>query len=264
MADNRIAYGLAKKYGIDTKEMSPKEVWEALKGKGITQANAQEKYSAQNEKREKAEKIYNSDGIGGEHIPTEAEKKRLKELGIDEDGKEEKINNDEIKQTDKKTFHKTITKAKESNSPETRWRVDIHKEEDYGNDKLFVSKGGSCVAVEPSGNIISVCKNQTDRNIKGKDLIKHAIKNGGDRLDAFDGLYYFYIKQGFEPVSWTLFDESQAPEGWDKNRDKPEDIIFFKYTGKITKETYEEFKNRVKPSKDYPTANEIRDEDIKK
>ena len=36
MADNRIAYGLAKKYGIDTRGMSPKEVWEALKGKGIT------------------------------------------------------------------------------------------------------------------------------------------------------------------------------------------------------------------------------------
>lgn len=82
MADNRIAYGLAKKYGIDTRGMSPKEVWEALKGKGITQANAQEKYSAQSENREKAEKIYNSDGIGGEHIPTEAEKKRLEELGI--------------------------------------------------------------------------------------------------------------------------------------------------------------------------------------
>ena len=83
MADNRIAYGLAKKYGIDTRGMSPKEVWEALKGKGITQANAQEKYSAQSKKREKAEKIYNSDGIGGEHIPTPAEKKRLDELGID-------------------------------------------------------------------------------------------------------------------------------------------------------------------------------------
>lgn len=35
MADNRVAYGLAKKYGTDTTGMSPKEVWEALNEKGI-------------------------------------------------------------------------------------------------------------------------------------------------------------------------------------------------------------------------------------
>lgn len=39
MADNRIAYGLAKKYGIDTTGMSPKEVWEALRKKGVTEKN---------------------------------------------------------------------------------------------------------------------------------------------------------------------------------------------------------------------------------
>lgn len=71
MADNRIAYGLAKKYGIDTKGMSPKDVWDALKEHGVTQRNAQEKYS--------------SDGNGGTHEPTEAESKRLKELGIEDD-----------------------------------------------------------------------------------------------------------------------------------------------------------------------------------
>lgn len=69
MADNRIAYGLAKKYGIDTKGMSPKEVWDALREHGVTQQNAQEKYS--------------SDGNGGMHEPTEAESKRLKELGVE-------------------------------------------------------------------------------------------------------------------------------------------------------------------------------------
>ena len=36
MADNRIAYGLAKRHGIDTTGMSPKEVWKALKEKGVT------------------------------------------------------------------------------------------------------------------------------------------------------------------------------------------------------------------------------------
>ena len=70
MADNRIAYGLAKKYGIDTKGMSPKEVWDALKGHGVTQQIAQEKYS--------------SDGNGSAHGPTKAEQKRLEELGIED------------------------------------------------------------------------------------------------------------------------------------------------------------------------------------
>lgn len=36
MADNKVAYGLAKKHGIDTTGMSPKEVWDALKEKGIS------------------------------------------------------------------------------------------------------------------------------------------------------------------------------------------------------------------------------------
>ena len=33
--DNRIAYGLAKREGIGTKGMTPKEVWEALDNNGI-------------------------------------------------------------------------------------------------------------------------------------------------------------------------------------------------------------------------------------
>lgn len=56
MADNRIAYGLAKKNGIDTKGMSPKEVWEALKGKGITSESVDGE--AQGKKKE-LEKKYN-------------------------------------------------------------------------------------------------------------------------------------------------------------------------------------------------------------
>ena len=68
MADSRIAYGLAKRYGIDTKGMTPKEVWDALNEKGVTRENAAEKYT--------------SDGMGGEHEETPAEKKRLKELGV--------------------------------------------------------------------------------------------------------------------------------------------------------------------------------------
>lgn len=62
--DNRRAYGLAKAHGIDTTGMSPREVWEALKEKGITQEN------------------YSSDGAGGTHDPSQAEEEKLRERGI--------------------------------------------------------------------------------------------------------------------------------------------------------------------------------------
>lgn len=185
------------------------------------------------------------------------ENKEVTEKKADEtDGK--------ISKTDANAFYEKMTIAKASLSEESRWRVDIHDIGDYKNDKLFISKGGSCVAIEPNGNIISVCKHKDDQAVNGTALIQHALQNGGDRLDAFSFLYGFYIKQGFEPVSWTHFNEEYAPEGWNKNRDKPEPIIFYKYTNKITQETYEDFINRVKPSEDYDTAMSIRDKEIKK
>ena len=49
MANNRIAYGLAKQYGIDTTGMSPKDVWEALKGKGINQDNSAQYQNRENQ-----------------------------------------------------------------------------------------------------------------------------------------------------------------------------------------------------------------------
>ena len=48
MANNRIAYGLAKEYGINTDGMEPKEVWDALAGKGINQDNYQQYQNRQN------------------------------------------------------------------------------------------------------------------------------------------------------------------------------------------------------------------------
>ena len=166
-------------------------------------------------------------------------------------------------------FREMIKVAKESNPPDSRWRVDVHDAKDYVNDKLFVSEGGSCVAVEPSGNIISVCKNQSDE-IRGKDLLRKAVENGGDRLDAFgEDLYDFYTRNGFEPVSWTPFNEEYAPDDWkqakvDGYNVEPEPVIFYKYTGKQVNLSYKDFKDLVKPAADYDTAMKIRDEETKK
>lgn len=161
-------------------------------------------------------------------------------------------------------FRDAMVRAKDSIAPSERWRVDVHSAGEYDKDRMYMSTGGSCVAIEPNGNIVSVCKRAEDSSIRGKDLISFAVKNGGDRLDAFSGLYGFYTKQGFEPVSWVEFDEKYAPDGWDKTRDTPEPVIFFKYTGKITQERLDEFIKRVKPAEDYDVAKAIRDREIKK
>ena len=73
MANNRVAYGLAKEYGIDTSGKSPKEVWEALKGKGINQDNFAQYQNRQNEGYGKREKTTPSAtyrlSYSGEEIP---------------------------------------------------------------------------------------------------------------------------------------------------------------------------------------------------
>lgn len=48
MADNRLAYGLAKKHGIKTDGMTPKEVWDALKKAGISGVQNEKKSGSTN------------------------------------------------------------------------------------------------------------------------------------------------------------------------------------------------------------------------
>lgn len=159
-------------------------------------------------------------------------------------------------------FRDAMVEAKDSIAPSERWRVDVHSADEYDKDRMYLSTGGSCVAIEPNGNIVSVCKRKGDV-INGRDLLRYAVENGGNRLDAFSGLYGFYSKQGFEPVSWTLFNEEYAPDGWDKTRDEREPIIFWKYTGKVNELSYDDFISTVKPSKDYDEAMTMRDREIK-
>ena len=160
-------------------------------------------------------------------------------------------------------FRNKLIEAKESNSPETRWRVDIHESTDYVGDALFLTAGGSCVAIEPDGNIISVCKNQFDTQTRGQDLLRKAISEGGDRLDAFGkGLYDFYTKNGFQPVSWTPFNRAYAPDGW-KEEYGDEPVIFYKYTGNKSTLSYYEFLSKTKQSSDYDEAKDIRDKEIR-
>lgn len=130
-------------------------------------------------------------------------------------------------------FMSLLKDAKQSQPEKTAWRVDdySHTAEEYGSDKLYSTEGGSVVAVTEDGDIISVCRAMSDAGVSGRDLLQMAVDNGGTKLDAFSGLYGFYRKCGFEPVSWCEFSKDFAPPGWKEGRDEEEPIIFWKYTG---------------------------------
>ena len=150
-------------------------------------------------------------------------------------------------------------------APKYRWRVDdTHTVADYNNDKLFSTKGGSVVAVDADGDIISLCKNDGDLYF-GSDILKVAVKNGGKKLDAYgDSLYEFYTKNGFRPISWTPFNKEYAPHDWGEDFGDNHHIIFYVYDPNyICTKTYEEFLQSVpccKYNDGYEKARKIRDE----
>ncbi len=162
-------------------------------------------------------------------------------------------------------FVDALLRAKSAIVPENAWRVSSPAakefDEEHPNAKKYVTKGGSTIAITPDGDIVGVCKKPGD-TVNGSDMLAFAVKNGGKKLDAFSGLYGFYTKNGFEPVSWTPFDEQYAPSGWDAQRDEKEPVIFWKYTGKQTELPKEKFLNSIKPSKSYDDAKSIRDKEI--
>ena len=161
-------------------------------------------------------------------------------------------------------FAKAIKEAKENVPVENAWRVDAHSKEEYNSIKLFTTKGGSCVAIKPDGDIISVCKNRNDKDTKGSDLIRYAVDNGGVKLDSYDGNHVFYTKNGFEPVSYVSFNEEYAPKDWRKGIDQPEDIIFYKYTGNKNMTEWKDVKKDIKRFDDYYEAMHFRDILLKK
>lgn len=141
---------------------------------------------------------------------------------------------DVVSQVESKKFEKDLKDAKDSRPKEDGWRVDSHdaKELDERGCKCFTSKGGSTVAVDKDGDIISVCKKMGDDTISGKQLLGEAVKMGGVKLDSFDGNHGFYVSQGFMPVSWLKFNKEYAPDGWSKSGCGEENVIFYRYVGK--------------------------------
>lgn len=162
-----------------------------------------------------------------------------------------------------------LSKAKKSLPEEQApWRVTSYDDgEQFDNwhpgAKKYCTEGGSTIAVTPEGDIVGVCHHDGDP-VRGKELLEYAVKNGGNKLDAYEGLFGFYTKCGFEPVSWCKWDENFAPSDWKKGRDNPENIIFYKYTGEKSKfVSTKEFFEKVKADNDYDAAQKRRDSEIR-
>ena len=202
---------------------------------------------------------------------TEAQKEKLKEQRHEayQRRAEEKRYKKVASKIETKTpeeFAEIIKTAKTQVLQTNAWRVDAHTKEEYNNVKLFASKGGSCVAIKPDGDIISVCKNSNDKGTKGSDLIRYAVDNGGVKLDSYAGNHGFYTKNGFEPVAYVTFNEEYAPPDWKKNVTgyEKEDIVFYKYTGNKTTTDWEKIKKKIKHFDDYDDAMKYRDSFLKK
>lgn len=148
--------------------------------------------------------------------------------------------------------------------PEYVWRVSSPSAEEFEQEHpgavMHVTQGGSTVAVTPDGDIVGVCKKPGDKQ-RGADLLKMAVENGGKKLDSYEGNHDFYINNGFEPVSWCRWDDEFAPPDWRSEYQK-EDIIFYRYTGKTTTESLDDFKKRVSASADYGEAAKMRDDSL--
>ena len=173
-----------------------------------------------------------------------------------------------------KNFVRRVSEAAKSCRPEDAWRVTVPESEaafnsDHKDAKIYTTDGGSTCAVTPDGDIVSVCRKKGDKCF-GADIMKHAVENGGRKLDSFSGNHDFYVKCGFEPVSWCGFSVEYAPDGWDKKRDKWEPVIFYKYTGRSREEIVKDYPNvksflkNVPRSEDYDTARNKRDLEMSK
>lgn len=197
-------------------------------------------------------------------------KKREPKAAPQKDGTKLELPKDGLNKVDLETFAEVFKETKEASRKANvnTWRVsDVNIDEfrEYHPDAdCYLTPDKSTVAITKDGDIVAVCKNPND-TYTGKDIIDMAIKAGGKKLDSYDGNHKFYMKCGFEPVSWCEWDEQYKPYDWNEDKNKREDIIFYRYTGKT--ENYisrDDFKASTDVCIDYDAAMTMRNNSIRK
>lgn len=164
-------------------------------------------------------------------------------------------------------FAKAIAAAKKQCSSENAWRVDAYPASHYKDSKArIVTPKGSCIAVQPNGDMISLCRSANeDDDVRGYMLMKEAIRRNGDRCDTFDGNFSRYVRNGMMPVSWIKWnpDPDIRPSDWKEGENEPEDVVFFMYTGHdefIDKDKWKASHPPIEGDDCYLRAMQIRDD----
>jgi len=101
--------------------------------------------------------------------------------------------------------------------------------------KLYRTEFGGGFAIKPDGDIIGVFQGANAPPKTSYAMIQLAVEQGGKKLDAFNTMLpRIYETLGFRPVSRVKWDDTQAPDGWNKetfaeyNNGEP-DLVFFVY-----------------------------------
>lgn len=140
----------------------------------------------------------------------------------------------ELNSTDAGVFHRAMTEATQANPFSAA--VYIYPEDEYAGMRLFLSKDGTSGMALKGQDLVSAFSTPG----KAPAGIIHAmlqlgIQEGGRTLDCFDTvLPEFYSIHGIRIVARIPWDDSQAPDNWDKNRFKEfnngePDVVFGVY-----------------------------------
>lgn len=100
---------------------------------------------------------------------------------------------------------------------------------DFANMTTYKVKGLDIgYAIKSDGDIVSVFNNSGVKGI-GTELMKSAIRNGGTKLDHFDGyLSKLYEPLGFKEIGRDNWDDQYAPDNWDYEKYGRPDVVYRK------------------------------------
>ena len=130
-----------------------------------------------------------------------------------------------------KSFENAITRAK----AESKYgaAVYVYDANSYEKMRLFMAPDGRSGFALKGDEIVSLFKHPSSTANGVADVaLELASEQGGRRLDAFDTqLPYIYADSGFVAVARLKWDETQKPDGWDKEtfkefNDGEPDVVF--------------------------------------
>ena len=128
-----------------------------------------------------------------------------------------------FKSTKPETFIEAVKRIPEE------YGVSPYTSKEYAGMKIgYNAKNDVGYAIKPDGDIVSVFNNSPIKGL-GIKAVKDAIKNGGTKLDAFDGyLKKFYENLGFKEYKRESWNDKYAPKNWNYEKKGKPDIIYFK------------------------------------